>query len=277
MTTTQVHRAELQRLAAQLSDRDWDILRWLHQHRYATSDQLRRRFFVDHVSRSAATRACVRVLDRLLEKRILTRLERRIGGVRHGSAGFVWCLDTIGDRLTRADGGSRRRVQEPSFTFLAHSLAATETHVQLQVADRAGSFRLTSVQVETEAWRDYVTPSGARSILKPDLMVTVSNDEYDDHWYIEIDLGTEWLPTLLRKCRAYEDYRRTGRAQAEHGVFPRVLWVLPTMARVERLNAAIAAEPSLSARLFTCITPEELIATLRNPPEPLSGVVSTGR
>ena len=266
MTTTQVHRAELQRLSARLSDRDWGILRFLHQHRYATTDQLRRTFFAAHASPSAAIRACVRVLDRLLGKRILTRLERRIGGVRHGSAGFVWCLDAIGDRLTRDEDSARRRVQEPSFAFLTHTLAMTETHVQLQEAARAGTFQLNGVQVETEAWRDYVTSSGATNILKPDLMVTLSSDSYDDHWYLEIDLGTESLPVLLRKCRMYEEYRRTGRAQAEHGVFPRVLWVLPTPERVGRLTAAIAAEPTLPDRLFTSIPSEHLIATLRDPP-----------
>lgn len=176
---------------------------------------------------------------------MLVRLERRIGGVRHGSAGFVWCLDTIGDRLT---------------------LAVTETHVRLQEATRMGTFLLNAVQVETEAWRDYVTPDGTTSILKPDLMVTVSSDAYDDHWYLEIDLGSESLPVLLRKCRAYEDYRRTGRAQAEHGIFPRVLWVLPTPSRASRLQVAIAAEPTLPDRLFTGITPDALIATLRDPP-----------
>lgn len=266
MTTTQVHRAELQRLAARLSDRDWRILRWLHEHRYATTEQLRRVFFVDHASPAAATRACVRVLDRLLGRRILTRLERRVGGVRHGSAGFVWSLDTIGDRLTRAEDGSRRRVQEPSVAFLTHTLAITETHVHIQEGAMAGAFRLTAVQVETEAWQEYVGPGGVRSILKPDLMVTLSGDAYDDHWYVEIDLGTESLPVLLRKCRAYEDYRRTGRAQAEHGVFPRVLWVLTTLERVAKLTAAIAAEPRLPDRLFTGVTPDELVATLRDPP-----------
>lgn len=266
MSTRRVGRKEIQYLAAQLSDRDWAITRFIHQHRFATTSQLRRRFFTAHASQSAATRACVRVLDRLLTQRILTRLERRIGGVRHGSAAFIWCLDVIGDRLTRVEGDARWRVYEPSFPFLAHTLAIAETHVQLDEAASIGAFRLNAVQVETEAWRDYVTPSGTKSILKPDLMVTVSSDDYDDHWYLEIDLGTESLPVLLRKSAAYEDYRRTGRAQAEHGVFPRVLWVLPTPARVARLRAAIAAEPKIPDRLFICIVTDDLIDTIRNPP-----------
>lgn len=266
MTSSRIGRQDLQRLAAQLSERDWAIVRFLHQHRYATTSQLRRGLFRDHASQSAATRACARVLDRLLTQRILTRLERRIGGVRHGSASFVWCLDLIGDRLTRANDRARRRVYDPSFAFLAHTLAVSDIHVQLDEAASSGAFHLTAVQVETEAWRPYVAPGGTKSILKPDLMVTVSSDAYDDHWYLEIDQGTESLPVLLRKCRAYEDYRRNGRAQAEHGVFPRVLWMLSTPARVTRLQTAIAAEPGLPDRVFTCILAADLIGTLSDSP-----------
>lgn len=266
MTSPRIGRHDLHHLAAQLSDRDWAIIRFIHQHRYATTSQLRRHFFIDHASQSAATRACVRVLDRLLTQRVLTRLERRIGGVRHGSAAFIWCLDVIGDRLTRAEDGPRRRLHEPSFPFLAHTLAVTDIHVQLHEAASAGAFQLSAVQVETEAWRPYVGPSGTKSILKPDLMVTVSSDTYDDHWYLEIDLGTESMPVLLRKSAAYEAYRRTGRAQTEHGVFPRVLWVLSTPARVARLQAAIVSESGLPDRVFTCIVTEDLIDTLSSPP-----------
>lgn len=262
----QIGSNELQRIAEGLSDRDWLIIRFVRQHRYATTTQLRRAFFTGHRTQSAATRACVRVLDRLYTLRILTRLERRIGGVRHGSAAFIWCLDVVGDRLTRAKRAARKRTNEPSFPFLDHTLAVTETHVQLREAEAIGNFRLSRVEIETEAWRDFVTSNGARTVLKPDLMITLSSGEYDDHWYLEIDRGTESLPVLLRKCRAYEEYRRTGRAQAEHGVYPRVLWVLPDRGRVERLRGAIDAEPHLPDRLFTCIPGDALIETLRDPP-----------
>lgn len=266
MNSSRIGRQDLQRLKSQLSERDLVIIRFLHQHRYVTTSHLRRMFFNQHASQSAATRACVRVLDRLLTQRVLTRLERRVGGVRHGSASFVWCLDVIGDRLIRENDQARRRVYEPSFAFLAHTLAVTDTHVQLKEAASSGAFRIMAVQVETEAWRPYVAPNGAQRFLKPDLMVTVSSDTYDDHWYLEVDLGTESLPVLLRKSAAFDDYRRTGRAQAEHGVFPRVLWMLPTLARVTRLQTAIAADPRLPGRLFTCIVGDDVIATLRDPP-----------
>lgn len=266
MTAARTGRKELQRIAAGLSERDWSIIRFIDQHRYATTTQLRRRFFTQHASQTASTRACVRVLGRLFTHRILTRLERRIGGVRHGSSAFIWCLDVVGDRITRSKGTPRRRVYEPSFPFLDHTLAVTETHVQLYEAESDGVFRVNDVQVETEAWRDFVTSSGAKSVLKPDLKVTIGSDEYDDHWYLEIDRGTESLPVLMRKSRAYEDYRRTGRGQAEHGVFPRLLWVLPDRGRVERLRAAIDHDPDLPSKMFTCITGDELIRTLSGPP-----------
>src|SRR5690606_2342216 len=156
MTNSRSNRQDLQRISSHLSERDWAIVRFLHQHRFATTSQLRRMFFREHASQSAGTRAGVRVLDRLLTQRILTRLERRVGGVRHGSASFVWCLDVLGDRLTREEPQARRRHHEPSVAFLAHTLAVTDIHVQLTEAASTGAFQLTAVQVETEAWRPYV-------------------------------------------------------------------------------------------------------------------------
>lgn len=107
---------------------------------------------------------------------------------------------------------------------------------------------------------------GAQRILKLDLMITTSSATYDDHWYVEVDLGNESLPVLLRKCTAYDDYRRTGRAQAEHGIFPQVLWVLPSLVRVARLQSAIATASALSSRMFVCTAGDPLIETLHNPP-----------
>lgn len=172
--------------------------------------------------------------DRLFTCRILTRLECRIGGVRHGPSSFIWLLDVVGDRLTRGERSSRRRVREPSFAFLQHTLAVTEIHIQIWEAANTGGFRLTNVEVETEAWRDYVATGGVKTVLKPDLRITIGSDAFDDHWYVEVDRGTESLPVLLRKSSAYEEYRRTGRAQAELGVFPCVLWLMPDTARAER-------------------------------------------
>jgi len=60
--------------------------------------------------------------------------------------------------------------------------------------------------------------SGSRLTLKPDLYVLTAPrtnqqpSEFEDHAYIEVDRATESLPTLIRKCRQYETYRRSGHA-----------------------------------------------------------------
>lgn len=259
-------KADIAQIAERLSARDWQILGFIDQHRYASTTHLRRMFFTGHATQSAATRACIRVLDRLLTLRILTRLERRIGGNLRGSAAYIWCLDIIGDRLMTPADTPRRRFHEPSYLFLTHTLAITETHVQLVEAERAGHFQVARIEIETQAWRSYLTPLGATSILKPDLMAILSTPDYDDHWYLEIDLATESLPVLIRKCHAYQDYRASGRAQAEHGVFPRVLWLMPTRARCERLKTALDADTAHHQRLFALATPEQLLHVLQDPP-----------
>lgn len=262
-----IGRAQLQLIAASLSQRDWRILHFLAAQKFATTTHLRRVFFTGHATQTAATRACLRVLDRLLSHRLVGRLERRVGGLRHGSAGFTWHLDVAGERLTRPDGANRRAIDEPSPAFLDHTLAVTDTVVTLTELGETG-LRLARIDVETAAWRTHLTAHGTTAILKPDLFATISGIDYDDHWYLEIDRGTESIPVLLAKSRAYDAYRRTGHAQAELGVFPRVLWIVPTQRRAERLRTAIHATTDLSGRLFAVITPDALEQTLREPPEP---------
>lgn len=255
-------------LQTELSPRDEDILRFLSRHRYATTTQLRYVFFAGHATATAGTRACIRVLHRLLHNRLVARLERRVGGTARGSAASIWYLDAPGERLTRPEGARRRRFAAASTPFLTHTLAVTDAHVQLITHARTGAFTLERVTLEPDSWRPFLTARGVATILKPDLTVHLATADYDDHWYIEVDLGTESIPVLLAKCAAYAAYRATGRAQAEHGVFPRVLWLLPTPARVARLRVAIQGDPRLDDRLFICTTPDQLMAVLGDPDGP---------
>ncbi|WP_447589552.1 replication-relaxation family protein [Microbacterium lacticum] len=276
----------LLKLGGRLSDRDWQIIRFLGKHRYATTTQLRRVFFTSHASAGAATRGAVRVLDRLLTQRVLSRLERAVGGAGRGSAAYTWRLGHIGERLLQSDPGEpRKRLFEPSPPFLAHALALTELHVGLIEAQARGELILSAVDVERDAWRRYTAPGGNRAVLQPDMTITTitrvttaadgsGDEEYEDHWYVEVDLGTESLPVLLRKCRAYEAYRRTGRAQIEHGVFPRVLWLMHIPERVARLRSAIAGDDRLTDALFLVTTFDRTLTAVHGPaavPEPPPG------
>ncbi len=266
-SSSRVSGAQLRTLAGGLSPRDWQILRFVAAHRFASTTQIREVFFSGHATPLAAARACIRVLDRHLRDRLLGRLDRRVGGVKHGSSSFIWHLDVVGTRLV-STGEGRRRLTVPSVEFLEHTLAVGDTHVALLALARTGVLTAERIDVETTAWRPFTTALGTASVLKPDLYAHLSTPDYDDHWYIEVDRGTEHLPVLLAKCRAYSAYRATGRAQAEHGVFPRVLWVLPIQRRVAALTAAVRADPGLDDRLFVVIPPDRLAASVSDPPDP---------
>lgn len=257
-----IGRRTLQDIADSLSPRDWAILRFLSAQKFASTTHICRMHFTAHATSGAATRACLRVLDRLLERRLVSRLDRRIGGIRHGSAGFIWHLDVAGERLTRPRGAPRRHVGDPTQTFLDHHLQVTDTVVTLHELSRHTDLELAAVHVETDAWRTFLTAHGTTTVLKPDLYAHLATPDFDDHWYLEVDRGTESTPVLLAKCRTYAAYKATGRAQVEHGVFPRVLWIVPSQRRVQRLEHAIQGDPNLPNRLFTVITPDQLAATI---------------
>jgi hypothetical protein len=138
-------------------------------------------------------------------------------------------------------------------------------------ADRQGRIELTDSAVEPATWRTFTGIGAARRTLKPDLYAeTATADELVHAWFIEIDLGTEHIPTLLTKCREYEAYRQTGIEQDHHGAFPLVIWSLthPDPAKTERrrkaLTEAIAADRSLPRALFRIVAPDGVLPLIRS-------------
>jgi len=95
----------------------------------------------EHGNEQAATRARQRVLARLTQERLLIRLDRRVGGVRAGSAGFVLALGPVGQRILA--GGGRRRSYEPTLRFFDHTLAVA------QLVDRARRARKEAAPTRT--------------------------------------------------------------------------------------------------------------------------------
>lgn len=264
MNDERVSSKELATIRQRLSERDLAVLRAVAEHQFMTTKQIMRLYFHAHQSESSGIRAAIRVLGRLHDLRVLARLERAIGGHRAGSSAYVWCLDVVGDRITRDDNGSpRRRYFQPSLTFLGHKLAVTETRVVIEETAREHGLELLALDIELRAWRSYTGAGGGTLHLKPDLAVITANTEHEDHWLIEVDQGTESFRTLLDKCAVYETYRRTGREQAARGVFPRVIWIMPTESRAEQLRAHIERD-TLDPKLFMVIVPEQL-------PELISG------
>src|ERR1700689_4699754 len=79
----------LHRIASRMSDRDRELLRFVHDSRFASGQQLTRAFWLTRDPMSREARAARRALKRLTDWRGLGTLPRRGGGGRgRGGAGF---------------------------------------------------------------------------------------------------------------------------------------------------------------------------------------------
>jgi hypothetical protein len=247
-----------------LSARDMGIIGQVADLRLMSARQIQAVHFPDaeHDNQQAATRARQRVLERLIRERLLIRLDRRIGGVRAGSVGFVFALGPVGQRVLAMDG-PRRRSHEPTLRFVDHTLAISQLVVDVAVACRRGLLDVLDVQAEPTSWREF-SGIGGRRLLRPDAFLALDSDGYELRWFIEVDRATESLPVVVRKCRLYADYYQSGKEQANRGgVFPRVCWIVPDGLRAERLRQAIARDRELPERLFVVTTAAGALDVLR--------------
>jgi protein involved in plasmid replication-relaxation len=253
----------LDQLRERLSERDLEIVRRVVEWRLLSARQIQALCFPtneEHANEQAAVRARQRVLARLCRERLLVALDRRVGGVRAGSAGLVLAPGPIAHRVL--GDSSRRRAYEPSIRFFAHTLAVSQLVVDVMLAARSGALELLEAQAEPACWRS-VSDLHGRRWLKPDAFLSLAVQGYDVRWWIEIDKATESLTTVLDKCRLYAAYRQTGREQASgDGAFPRVCWVVPDEVRAARLRQAIAGDRRLPDELFVVGTAERAVTAL---------------
>lgn len=260
---------ERARIGQRLSERDWQVLRRIQEHRFLTTDQVQHFVFTGHASVSTAARTTRSVLTRLEHDGLLRALSRQVGGLHGGSGPRTWQLAPAGARLLRpVDRGYR--VSLPTTRFLAHCLAVADIHLAVLAAIEAMGGQAT-VQVEQSARRNYLNSGGSHVFLRPDLYAALRGTDdhgaYEDRWFVEVDLGTESLPTLVAKCAQYETYRSSGAEQTDHGAFPLVLWVMQgTRAeqRRDELRRRIARTPRLTPALYRVVLPEALSDLLAN-------------
>lgn len=241
MTRERVTNARVERLAADLTERDLRVVETLDKLRVATPNQLKRLHFTAGTP-AANARQTWRRLRALTNLRVLTVLERRIGGGRGGSSQAVFALDTAGQRLASAcgpAGGKRlRRPWTPGNQFLAHSLAVTELYVELRERERAGQGDLLAFDAEPLCWRRFTGVGGATVWLKPDAFIRWGRDELEHLSFVEVDRATASAPTVARKLDLYRRYWQTGREQERFGAFPRVVLLTPDEARRDILAKA---------------------------------------
>lgn len=248
-----------QELSAQLTDKDQDILHRVLELRFVSGNQLGRMYCAD-----TSARAARRALLRLVQLDVLERLPRSVGGVRAGSAGFVYRVGLAGERVALEQGWMeerrRRRARLPGMLFLNHSLAVAELHTQLIEANHGGRLELLELQAEPGCHRRY----GPRAILKPDSFVRLGSGDYELSYFIEVDLGSEGSWALDSQLRAYAAYYVSGVEQAERGVFPKVLWLVPDNRRVAVLETCIGGLPRPARELFEVGLFKDVVSVVSN-------------
>jgi hypothetical protein len=242
------------RLRQRLGERDIDVLQSLQEFRLMTGGQLRRLHFPDGQPITQARKARA-TLQRLSDWNAIVRLDRRrrVGGSQRGSDGHVYGLSGWGQAVLDTDAEAprrHRRVVEGKPAFLAHTLAVSEVAVALHEHERAGCCHIDTLRAEPGAWRWFSGIGGQQRVLKPDTFVRLIVEDFELSSFIEVDLATESLPTIGRKLRVYVDYWRSGREQHDHGVFPRVWWLVPDRARLTAVVRVIRHLPHEALDLF---------------------------
>lgn len=242
-TARYVTKGRVADAARRLNQSDWSVLEFLRVAGYATTRQVERFCFTEGTALARA-RASRRSLERLVRLNAAYRLERRIGGLAAGSDQGIYTLDRAGWRLLEARGHLPpvrvRRPDERGLAFLSHSLLLTESLVMLAERERQ------EPEFELVTWlghphcRRLFTYRGKVERLSPDAFVEVRREGEVISSFLEIDRGTESLPTLLRRLGGYLRYARLYGSET-----PQVVVALHHPARVDRLAEEL---PTLSRR-----------------------------
>jgi hypothetical protein len=262
--------ARLAALAEGLSERDRAVLADVGRLRFVTAGQLSRLHFAAIPQPVTRIRRVQRTLSRLVGLGLLLRCERRVGGVRAGSASYTYAVTAEGLRLNGYLAGQgippARTADEPGTAFVDHSVAASQLYVGLSEAARAGRLELLEHQAEPACWRWYLDAMGTRLSLRPDAFVVVATGELEQRSFVEIDRGTEGSTALRRKLQAYVDYWRCGAEQRQHEVFPRVVWRVGAAKRAAVLDGLIAELPVPARAVFAVSQPDAIVSWLSPPP-----------
>jgi hypothetical protein len=259
--------AQLTQLAERMPDRERALVKTVSRLRLVRSDQLQRLHYHEITSPRGRARICRRSLQLLADQGVLRRVERRVGGnADGGSSGYVYTLAPAGRRVMAYWNGkgiaSDRGVHEPGMGFVEHTLAVSELYVRLAEAARMQPIDLLAFNPEPECWRTFTGPTGAQIVLKPDALVQIGAGDEELRWWIEADMGTHSRGAITRKLNSYMAYWRTGREQAETGLFPRVAFVTTTNTRAEFLETLIDQLPHAAQRLFAVTTTADAIDLL---------------
>lgn len=250
MTPARLTAARLRQLAAELPDRHTAAVLHLSRGRVLHGGHLDRLLHHPGTSARTAERARQRAMTHLQRLGLVTVLDRRIGGIRSGSSGYVHMLTTAGYKLAAVLTGQpqqARRFRAPGPMFIAHALDIAEIYVRLtEISCQTGDFTVTAFVTEPATWWPIGNGGG---YLRPDAYTALAVASHRDVWWLEIDRDTESARRLRAKFSDYLDhatYSGTGPDDAP----PRVLVTAPGPRRCAVISDLITGLPPPAADLF---------------------------
>lgn len=267
----------------QLTARDVAILEALAtNYRALTSFQIAALFFPPSTTGAPSSR-CLERLRRLVQAGYLRRLEQP-SLLSDGRKPFVYSASRQGAELlagrlgqTIEEIGWRGTDSQVSPLFLEHLLATNDFRIAVTLAARENSWAIEDWRDDHELrhHRDYVVlhgPHGARerAAVVPDAYFILRTRGHVYRHFVELDRGTvtgqatawqrrDWA----RKCRAYQEYVRSGAYEARYGARGlRILAVTTSEDRLRNLKR-IAEETGMKSRMWLTtmanVTPETVL------------------
>jgi hypothetical protein len=96
--------------------------------------------------------------------------------------------------------------------------------------------------------------------------LTLATVSHELHWFVEVDRGNEHRGALTHKITSYVAAWRDGGEQVRAGVFPRVLWIVPTDQRAAALRELWTSTPGVPSGMMTTTVRAAAIDALVEPP-----------
>lgn len=255
----------------QLGGRDMAILGSLFRVRLLTTAQVQR-LHIFEGSPLTRLRRTQGVLRRLSIRHLVVRLPRVFGGRRAGAPGFIYALSGLGRAVLDDDApGHSRPVWKTTGRFQNHMLEVSELYVGLREVERQSqgqrqeqtsspqdeTVTLLAFDGEPKCWRHFTGIASELVMVKPDAYVSVRIGRLVLSAFVEVDMGTESLPTIQKKSERYVAYWHSGMEQQRtrtealpHGLFPYVVWLVPDEQRRTKIEMVVGRLAVEARKLF---------------------------
>lgn len=200
-----------------LTPRDFDIISWVSQLRFATQEQIQQLLFTPSTASSSKRRLTLLYHNGYLDRRLLP-LRTRFGANR-----AAYCLDKKGkDLLTQRAGSGNQTIDwrpvdnDRELYFLEHLLATNQVRICATIGATEHGFDLTWVSERTlksSAMRDLVpdpkSPHTSLAVI-PDGYFQLASDGQPLGFAVELDRGTVEERQFKTKVRALGEWKTTG-------------------------------------------------------------------